>query len=115
MKALFILLMFMLTSPVSAEKTLSPTDFLQLKNQLDRYASQFLLTSSEAEVEFIYQQRQAICQCKIALPNRLRQQKLEHIYRYKIVYRKTSDGRLYFQVESESSLNGKFRSRPARV
>jgi hypothetical protein len=115
MKALFILFMLLFVSPVSAENTYSSNNLMQLKSQLERYATIFLLNSSEAEVEFSYEQRQAICQCKIVLPNRLRQQKFEHIYRYKIVYRKTPDGRLHYQVELESSLNSKFRSHPARV
>ncbi len=115
MKALIALLMFLLVIPASAEEAFSANGLSQVKTQMDNLARQLLLTSSEAEIEFTYEQRSSACQCNISLQQKLRQKRLEYIYRYRIVYKKTADGGLHYQVESETTLNGKFRSRTTRA
>jgi predicted ATP-dependent Lon-type protease len=107
MKALIALLALLLTNPVSAETSISYNQLGALKVQLENAARQFLRNSSEAEVEFRYEQRQSLEQRNFISNKRLHNGKLEQIYCYRIIYRKTADGRLQYEIESRTAINGK--------
>ncbi len=106
MKSLIALLALLLISSVSAESSLT---------HIENAAWQFLRNSSEAEIEFRYELKQSIDQQKLTRKKRLHSRKIEQIYCYRIFYRKTPDGRLQYEIKSQTRINGKFSSRAARV
>jgi len=118
MKALVTLLALaalVLISPVSAETSLSGEEIRTLKVQMESVARELLKNSSEAEIEFRYQHRKSLERHNFIRNNRSLRGKLEQLYCYKIKYRKTPDGRLHYEIESRTTINGKLSSRQARA
>lgn len=118
MKALIAqiaLLALLLINPVSAEISMSGQELGALKDRLENVARQMLNNSSEAEVEFRYEHRKSLSRSNFIRNNRSLSGKLEQFYCYKIIYRKTPDGRLHYEIESRTTLNGKLSSRKVRA
>ena len=115
MKALIALLAVLLISPVSAESSLPSHEVGALKVRLETAARQFLKHSSKAEIEFRYEQRQALGRRNFIRNNRSHSGKIEQIYCYRIIYRKTADGRLHYEIESRTTINGKLHTRKVRA
>lgn len=114
MKALIALFALLLITPVSAESSFSYNELGALKVRMETAARQFLKNSSEAEIEFRYEQK-SVGQGKLIQKNRLHRGEIEQIYCYKIIYRKTPDGRLQYEIKSHTTINGRFSSRSARA
>jgi len=109
MKALIALLALLLLNPVAAKTSLSLDELGVLTARMENAARQFLKNSREAEVEFRYQQRQSLKRNRFMSNSRPHSGKLEQVYCYRIIYRKTPDGRLHYEIESRTEINGKFR------
>ena len=115
MKAVVALLALLLISPLSAESSVPVNELEALKVRMETAALQFLKHSSEAEIEFHYEHRQALNQRKFIQNNRLLGRKIEQLYCYRVIYRKTLDGRLHYEIESRTTINGKLYSQKART
>ena len=115
MKALIVLLALLLISPVSAESSIRYNELGPLKVQLENAARQFLKHSSEAEIEFRYEHRQSLERNNFIRNYRSLSGKLEQLYCYRIIYRKTLDGRLRYEIKSRTTVNGKLYSRKVRA
>jgi len=115
MKALLALLALLLINPLSAETSLSSQEIGAVKVRLESVAREFLNVSSEAEIEFRYEHRKSLGRRNFIRNNRSLSGKLEQYYCYRIIYRKTPDGRLHYEIESRTTLNGKLSSRKARA
>lgn len=113
--ALFALAGMLLINPLSAETSLSSQEIGALKVRLESVAREFLKNSSEAEIEFRYEHRKSLSRRNLIRNNRSLSGKLEQLYCYRIIYRKTPDGRLHYEIESRTTLNGKLSSRKVRA
>ena len=113
MKALIALLALLLINPLSAKTSISDQELGALKVQLESVAREFLKNSSQAEIEFRYEHRKSLSRRNFIHNNRSLSGKLEQLYCYKVIYRKTPDGRLHYGIKSRTTLNGKLSSRKA--
>ena len=113
MKALMLAFMLLLIGPASTGDAFANEEIGLARIHMEKMARQLLLNSTEAEIEFSYEQRQSLYR-NIVLDGQVLQRKLQGIYRYRIIFRKSADGRLHYQVESQTSLNGKLKKREQR-
>lgn len=113
--ALLALAGMLLINPLSAETSFTSQEIGALQVRLESVARQFLKNASEAEIEFRYEHRKSLQRRNYIHNNRSLSGKLEQLYCYKIIYRKTPDGRLHYEIETRTTINGKLSSRKTRA